>query len=458
MRSLAERGDLVETRQIELAGRDVGPREALPRLPPLRYAFARSSCGGTYAGINGDGTALDHPERKMDLSFTPEQVKFRAEVREWIASAMPASIKKKAEVDGSFTQEEVMAWHKILYQKGWIAPHWPKEAGGPGLDVTQRFILSEELELAGSPHLSPFGLSMVGPLIIQFGSDAQKKRFLPKILSGEEVWCQGYSEPNSGSDLASLKLKAESDGQGNYILNGQKTWTTYAQYADWIFLLARTDPTGKKQSGISFFLVDMKTPGVTVKPFLTLGNTYAFCETWFENVKVPEENIVGEKNMGWTYAKALLGHERTMVAGVGRSTREILRAKRIAQETVINGRPAIEDPRIRTRIARVEMDLEALRMANYRTIAGAQLGKAPGPESSILKLRGTEIQQACFELMMDLMGHDALSWFNESGIIPAREESVASEHCYLRAATIYAGSNEIQKNIIAKMILGLPGA
>jgi alkylation response protein AidB-like acyl-CoA dehydrogenase len=392
----------------------------------------------------------------MDLSFSPEQIAFRQQVREWIASAMPAHIKEKAGSDRSFSHDEQMEWHKILYQKGWVAPHWPKDVGGPGLDVTQRFILSEELELAGAPTLSPFGLSMVGPLIIQFGTDAQKKRFLPRILSGEEVWCQGYSEPNAGSDLASLKLRAEKDGQGNYILNGQKTWTTYAQYADWIFVLARTDPAAKKQSGISFFLVDMKTPGVEAKPFLTTGNTYAFCETWFENVKVPEENRVGDENMGWTYAKALLGHERTLVAGVGRSTRQVLRMKRIAKETIIDGKPAIDHPGYRARIARVEMDLEALKMANYRTIASAQLGRAPGPESSILKLRGTEIQQACCELMMDLMGYHGLSWFNPDGTIPAREESVASEHNYLRAATIYAGSNEIQKNIIAKMILGLP--
>jgi len=393
----------------------------------------------------------------MDLSFTPEQIKFREEVREWIQSAMPPKIKAKAAVDGAFDHDEQMEWHKILYKKGWVAPHWPKEVGGPGFDVTKRFILSEELELASAPTLSPFGLGMVGPLIIQFGNKAQKERFLPKILSGEEVWCQGYSEPNAGSDLASLKLRAESDGKGSYILNGQKTWTTYAQYADWIFVLARTDASGKKQNGISFFLVDMKTPGVVAKPFLTTGNTLAFCETWFENAKVPAENIVGEPNMGWTYAKALLGHERTLVAGVGRSTRQMVRIKKIAKDTLVDGKPALDHPGWRARIARLEMDLEALRTANYRTVAGAQLGKAPGPESSILKLRGTEIQQECFELMMDLMGLHALNWFNEEGTIPAREEAVASEHNYLRAATIYAGSNEIQKNIIAKMVLGLPG-
>jgi alkylation response protein AidB-like acyl-CoA dehydrogenase len=221
-------------------------------------------------------------------------------------------------------------------------------------------------------------------------------------------------------------------------------------------VLARTNPEAKKkQEGISFILASMKTPGITVKPFLTTGNTLAFCETWFENVKVPKENLVGELNQGWTYAKALLGHERTLVAGVGISARALLRAKRIAAETFANGKPLIEDPMIRAKIASIEIKLEALRMANYRTLASAKLGHAPGPESSILKLRGTEIQQACMDLLMQLMGHNSLSWFNE-GAIPEREYWVPSAFNYLRAATIYAGSNEIQKNIIAKLILGLP--
>jgi len=392
----------------------------------------------------------------MDLSFTEEELAFREEVRSWIRSAMPPHLRAKADVDAHFEMSEVMEWHKILYAKGWVAPHWPKEHGGPGLDVTRRFILTEELELAGAPGLSPFGLSMVGPLIMQFGNDAQKKRFLPKILSGDEVWCQGYSEPNAGSDLASLRLSAEDDGQGHFVLNGQKTWTTYAQFADWIFLLVRSNPTAKKQSGISFMLCDMKTPGVRVRPTLTIGGTLAFCDTFFENVKVPKENLVGELNNGWTYAKALLGHERTLVAAVGSSSRALLRVKRIAASTRANGRALIEDPVFRAKIARLEVKLEGLKMANYRAIASAKLGRAPGPESSILKLRGSEILQSLFELAMELMGHDSLSWFNEEGVVPAHEQWVASSYNYLRATTIYAGSNEIQKNIIAKIILGLP--
>jgi alkylation response protein AidB-like acyl-CoA dehydrogenase len=348
-----------------------------------------------------------------------------------------------------------MEWHKILYRKGWVAPHWPVEVGGPGLDVTSRFILTEELELAGAPLLSPFGLSMVGPLIIQFGNEAQKKRFLPKILSGEEVWCQGYSEPNAGSDLASLKTRAEDDGQGNFVLTGQKTWTTYAQYADWIFLLVRTDPSAKKQSGISFLLCDMKTPGVTVKPFLTTGGTPAFCETFFEGAVVPKENLVGPLHGGWTMAKALLGHERTLIAAVGQSARAIRRVKRIAATTTKHGRPLLDDPIFRAKIARLEIRHRALQMSNYRAIAGAQLGHAPGPEASILKIRGSEILQQATELAMEAMGENALTWWNDPGTVPAWEDGVGPQFNYLRAATIYGGSNEIQKNIIAKLILGL---
>jgi len=396
----------------------------------------------------------------MDLSFSPEHVAFRDEVRAWLRTAMPPPLRAKADVDANFDMAELMEWHKILYRQGWVAPHWPKEYGGPGLDATRRFILTEELELAGAPQLSPFGLSMVGPLLMQFGNDAQKRRFLPKILSGEEVWCQGYSEPNAGSDLAALKLRAEDDGKGNFILNGQKTWTTYAQYADWIFVLARTDGNVKKQAGISFLLADMKTSGITVKPFLTTGGTPAFCETFFENVAVPKENLVGPLNGGWTIAKALLGHERTLIAAVGYSSRALRRVKRIAAATnVPDGtggvRPLLWDPGYRAKIARLEIQLEALRMANYRALAGAELGHAPGPESSFLKIRGSEIFQRSYELAMEVMGHDSLSWFNEEGAVPPLEQWVASAFNYTRAATIYGGSNEIQKNIIAKWILGL---
>jgi len=386
----------------------------------------------------------------MDMSFRPEDLAFRDEVRAWIREALPPHLHAKAEVDAHFEMPETMEWHKILYKKGWVAPNWPKEFGGPGLDVTRRFILTEELELAGAPALSPFGLSMVGPLIMQFGNDAQKKRFLPKILAGDEVWCQGYSEPNSGSDLASLRTRADDDGKGNFVVTGQKTWTTYAQYADWIFCLVRTNPTAKKQEGISFLLIDMKSSGLTVRPNLTIGHTLAFCDTFFENVVVPKENLVGPLNGGWTLAKALLGHERTLIATVGQSARNIRRIKRIAKQ-----QGKLEQPNWRAKIARLEIKLTGLRMANYRAIAGAQVGKAPGPESSILKIRGSEILQQAYELAMEVMGADSLEWFNPPGTVPPLEQWVPSGFNYTRATTIYGGSNEIQKNIIAKLILGL---
>jgi alkylation response protein AidB-like acyl-CoA dehydrogenase len=391
----------------------------------------------------------------MDLSFSPEHLAFREEVRSFLRTALPPHLRDKAAVDGNFDHHEIMEWHKILFARGWVAPHWPAEHGGPGLDVTKRFILTEELELSGAPTLSVFGLSMVGPLLIQFGTPAQQQRFLPKISAGDEVWCQGYSEPNAGSDLASLKTRAEDDGKGNFIVTGQKTWTTYAQYADWIFCLVRTDPTAKKQSGISFLLIDLKSPGVTVKPFLTTGGTPAFCETFFDGVVVPKENLVGPLNGGWTMAKALLGHERTLIAAVGLSSRAIRRIKRIAAATQAGGESLLDDPGFRAKIARLEIKHRALQMANYRSLAGAQLGHAPGPESSILKIRGSEILQQTGELAMELMGMNSLTWFNDEGTVPAIEQWVPSTFNYLRATTIYGGSNEIQKNIIAKLILGL---
>jgi alkylation response protein AidB-like acyl-CoA dehydrogenase len=394
----------------------------------------------------------------MELSFTPEQEAFRREVRAWIESALPPNLAAKAKQNAHYEPEETKTWHRILAKKGWAAPNWPKEYGGTDLDPTRRFILNEELALAGTPDLSPFGLRMVGPLIIQFGSEQQKARFLPKILSGDEIWCQGYSEPGAGSDLASLQLKAEDDGKGNFVLNGQKTWTTYAQYADWIFVLARTEKVeGKRQMGISFLLCDMKTPGVRAEPFLTLGGTPAFCDTYFDNAVVPKENLVGPLHGGWSIAKALLGHERVGIGDVGRSTRGLRNLKRIAKNTVLNGKPLIDDPTFRGKIARLEMRIDSLRMVIYKTLAGAELGKAPGPESSILKIRGSELQQQVDELTMEVMGHNSLNWFNE-GAVPQYEYWVPSHFNYDRATTIYGGSNEIQRNVIAKGILRLPGA
>jgi alkylation response protein AidB-like acyl-CoA dehydrogenase len=393
----------------------------------------------------------------MDMSLSQEHLAFRDEVRGWIQSAMPPHIEKKAAVDGNFKQDEVMEWHKILYEKGWIAPHWPDKFGGPGFDATQRFIFTEELEMAGTPQLSPFGLVMVGPLLMQFGNEEQQKRYLPKILSGEEVWCQGYSEPNAGSDLANLQLRADKDGD-DYVLNGQKTWTTYAQYADWIFVLARTSTEGKKQEGISFLLADIRnTAGITVKPFLTTGGTLAFSETWFKDARVPQSNRVGPENGGWTMAKALLAHERTGIGGVAESGRYLHMAKEIAAQPPVGKGRLLDDEAFRRRIARLQMRHRAVAMLNLRTLAAAQVGRAPGPESSILKIVGTEVQQETTEMCMDAMGHNAMGWLDSPReALPELQQAVASQFNYLRAATIYGGSNEIQKNIISKHILRLP--
>lgn len=395
----------------------------------------------------------------MDMSYTPEQTEFRSEVRRFINEAMPPDLKHKAEHGGHYEHEETMLWHGILAKKGWAAPHWPKEVGGTGWDTSQRHIFSEEITRANAPSLSPFGLTMVGPLIIQFGTDEQKARFLPKILSGDEVWCQGYSEPNSGSDLASLQLRAEKEGD-DYILNGQKTWTTYAQNADWIFVLARTGTEGKQQEGISFLLADVRnTPGIEVKPFLTIGGTPAFSETWFDNARVPQANRVGPENQGWTMAKALLGHERTSIGGVAETGRLLNLVRRIAKDTKVGGKTLMEVDAFRRRLAKLDIRLRTVGMANLRTLAAAQLGHAPGPESSILKIVGTELQQEVTELAMDAMGHNALGWFDSpTEAMPEYQLWMASNFNYLRASTIYGGSNEIQKNIISKMILGLPSA
>ena len=393
----------------------------------------------------------------MELSYTPEQNRFREEVRSWIAEAMPPEMRKKAEDGRNFEHAEIMEWHKILYAKGWVAPNWPAEVGGTGWDLAQRSIFQEECVRANAPGLSPFGLSMVGPLLIQYGSDEQKARFLPKILSGEEVWCQGYSEPNAGSDLANLQLRADKDGD-DYILNGQKTWTTYAQYADWIFVLCRTSSEGKKQEGITFLLADVhNTPGIEVKPFLTTGGTLAFSETWFKDARVPQANRVGPENGGWTMAKALLGHERTGIGGIPDAARGLKKAKEIAQRTPVGNATLFDDPDFRRRLARKEMRLRAIEILNLRTLSAAQLGHAPGAESSVLKIVGTEMQQETLELCMDAMGHNALGWLDSpEEALPLDQQSVASQFNYLRAATIYGGSNEIQKNIIAKQMLRLP--
>jgi len=396
----------------------------------------------------------------VDLAYSPEEIAFRDEVRAFVRGHLPADIASKVLEHRRLHKDDWVRWQTILYKKGWLAGHWPKQFGGCAWSPIQLHIFDEETAAAGAPRLIPFGLNMVAPVIMQFGSPWQKEHYLPKILSQEHWWCQGYSEPGSGSDLASLKTRAVRNGD-HYIVNGQKTWTTLAQYADMIFCLVRTATEGRKQEGISFLLIDMHTPGITVRPIITLDEEHEVNEVFFDNVKVPAENLVGEENKGWTYAKFLLGHERTGIANVGASKRELKTLKDIAARQMKNGKPLIEDARFAARIAEVEIDLMALEMTVMRVLSAR--GKAPGPEASILKIKGTEIQQALTELAMEALGPYALPFVPEAMELGWKEEPIgpdyaaplAARYFSWRKVTIYGGSNEIQRNIIAQMVLEL---
>ncbi len=397
----------------------------------------------------------------MDLDFTPEQQAFRAEVRAFLEGSLPEATRRRVLGGLEITRGDIEGWQKILHAKGWGAPSWPREFGGTGWDPVQQFIFEEESAAAGAPIQLPFGLKMVGPVLQRFGSPEQQARFLPPIVSATEWWCQGYSEPGSGSDLASLKCKAERKGDV-YLVNGQKTWITLAQHADWIFCLVRTDPVSKPQAGISFLLIDMRSPGVTVRPLYLLDGTHEVNEVWFEDVQVPVANRIGVENSGWTYAKFLLGHERTNIAGVGASKRELRRLKAIAARELKHGRPLADDPAFAARIAQVEIDLLALEITNLRVLESETQRRAPGPEASLLKIKGTEIQQQLAELMMAAVGPYALP-FDRAAIHaepaepvgPSYAAPLAARYFNLRKTSIYGGSNEIQKNIISQMILGL---
>jgi len=399
----------------------------------------------------------------MNLDFTPEEQAFRTEVRAFIEANYPAHLK-----DGGMREdlprEDFVAWHKVLGEKGWSTPAWPTEYGGTGWTPTQRYIWSEENARVNALMPLPFGVSMVGPVIYTFGNEEQKAQHLPGIRDGSVWWCQGYSEPGAGSDLASLKTTAVRDGD-HYVINGQKTWTTLAQHADWGFFLCRTDPdAAKPQEGISFILVDMKTPGVEVKPIKLLDGTHEVNETWLTDVRVPVENLVGTENMGWTYAKFLLAHERSGIAGVARSKRGVEKLRDIAAKEELYGEPLISDFDFARKVSQLEIDLAALEITELRTLAGEQAGKGPGPESSILKIKGTEIQQRLTELTLEAVGSYGAPYYleaandegsNEYQIGPDYAAHSAELYFNMRKTSIYGGSNEIQRNIITKMILGL---
>lgn len=400
----------------------------------------------------------------MNIDYTTEQLAFRDEIREFLSTNVSAQLKEKSATKQRLTKEETLGWQRTLYERGWGAPAWPVEFGGTGWDAVQRHIFEEECALADAPEQLSFGIKMVAPVIQKYGNQAQKDKYLPGIISGQDWWCQGYSEPGAGSDLAAVKTSAERQGD-HYLVNGQKTWTTYAQHADLIFCLVRTDPGARKQAGISFLLIDMKSPGVTVRPIIMLDGGHEVNEVWLDNVQVPVENLIGEENQGWTYAKYLLGHERTNIARVGRSKAALQRLKSIAaRQPGNNGQPLLNDPRFRDRIAMVELELQALEITNLKLVAGDDKPQAPGPEASILKIKGSEIQQTLSELTAAALGSYAAAHIQDpqteapqgiSDAFPADCYNMAGHYFNLRKTTIYGGSSEVQKSIICKVILGL---
>ncbi len=398
----------------------------------------------------------------MDLDFPQEYVKFRDDVRTWIEANYPASVRAKQNAGETLSKADILSWHKILNAKGWLVPSWPKEYGGTGWPPIARYIFSEELARANT-SAPAFGIHMIGPVLYTFGTPEQKARFLPPTLSGDIWWCQGYSEPGAGSDLASLKTRAVRDGD-HYIVNGQKTWTTQAHFADWGFFLVRTDPNAKQQEGISFLLIDMKSPGITVRPLITIEGGHEVNEVFLNDVRVPVENRVHEENKGWTAAKFLLAHERSGIAGVARSKRGVERLKSLANlERNGEGASLLDDQDFKRRVAELEIDLAALEYTELRTLAAENAGHGPGPESSLLKVRGTEIGQRLTEMVLEATHHYAAPNFrgfpkeggNAIPIGPDYANRAAPVYFNMRKTSIFGGSNEIQRNIMAKAVLGL---
>ncbi len=400
----------------------------------------------------------------MNVTLSADELAFRDEVRAFFRDGMPEDIRRKQEQGVILDREDHIRFQKLLAKKGWAGVNWPVEYGGTGWTPVQKYLFATEMAEANAPDIVPFGLSMVGPVIYTFGSDEQKRHFLPDILESNVWWCQGYSEPGSGSDLASLKTRAEFDGDA-YVVNGTKTWTTLGQHADWIFVLARTrTDVARRQEGISFLLIDMSTPGVTVRPIITIEGEHEVNEVHFENVRVPAGNLVGEEGAGWTYGKVLLQHERTNIAGVARSRYRLKKLRERASRPVRGATPLAGDQNFMRKLAAVEVELKALEYTELRTLAAVASGKAPGPESSILKIKGTEVQQAIDTLYMEAAGYYALPYVPEQYVLGFADDERVGEDTETRfslqyfnnrKASIYGGSNEIQKNIIAKHVLGL---
>ena len=398
----------------------------------------------------------------MELKLSSQEKEFREDIRKFMGNSLPEEIRHKVEMGLKLEKDDYVIWQKIVGERGWLAPGWPKEYGGTGWSPIERHIYNEEMALASAPRIMPFGVNMVGPVIIAFGNETQKQYYLPRILSSEDWWCQGYSESGSGSDLAALNTRATRDGD-HYIVNGAKTWTSFAQYADMMFCLVRTSTEGKKQAGISFLLIDMKSSGIEVRPIITMDGGDEINDVLFEDVRVPITNLVGEENHGWEYAKFLLGHERTWTADIGASRKQIKKVREIASKELVDGKPLLEDPTFQIKISEVEIELLALESVLMQVLEAESAGKPPGPEASLLKFRGTEIQQEITELLFEAIGNYAHPFvkealdagWNEEPIGPDYAASIAPRYFNYRKTTIYGGSSEIQKNIIAKAVLGL---
>ncbi len=398
----------------------------------------------------------------MNVNFTEEELAFREEVRAFFKEKYPADIKAKQAQGVYLSKTDHVAWQKALFDQGWAGINWPVEHGGTGWSQTEKYIYANEAAEAKAPRIIPFGLSMVAPVIYTYGNEEQKARFLPDILASNVWWCQGYSEPNSGSDLASLKTKAVRDGD-HYIVSGTKTWTTLAQHADWIFCLVRTDDSGRKQEGISFLLIDMNDPGVTVTPIITIDGIREVNEVHFDSVRVPVSNLIGEEGKGWTYAKVLLTHERTGIARVAESKARLKSIKKMLDETPAGVEDVRSNSVFMARLLEIEVELKAIEYTELRVLSSVSTGKAPGPESSILKIKGSEIMQALDEIVVDIAGIYALPFvpeqyqagFDGESVGPLFAAKAAPVYYNNRKVSIYGGTNEIQKNIIAKQVLGL---
>jgi alkylation response protein AidB-like acyl-CoA dehydrogenase len=400
----------------------------------------------------------------MDLRFSQDEIAFRQEVRDFIRDNLPADIHAKMKLGHGPSKEDTVRWQRILNARGWAGLSWPKEWGGPGWTAIQKMIFLEENQMAPAPELSSFNITMIGPVLLQFGTEEQKQRFLPRAANLDDWWCQGFSEPGAGSDLASLKTAAKQDGD-HYVVNGQKIWTSTAHHADWCFLLVRTNPNARKrQEGISFLLVDMKTPGITVRPIISIDGSHHLNEVFFDDVKVPVAMRVYEENKGWDVAKFLLGNERTGIARLGKSRERVNAAVDMAHNVNMNGRPLIEDAAFRQRVAQLQVDMKALEITQYRVVSAYDKAKGgrPDPLSSGLKVKGTELLQATTELAVDVAGPMAtpiwaeeLAAMNEPDELMEAGSASTGSYLFLRAASIYGGTNEIQKNILTKAVLGL---